>query len=339
MDSVYGVPRLLQAAFFSHIWGGTLLREQLGKDIPDEHTGEAWEVSALAEGQCGVVMDAGKTMPFAEYAAGPDFYGARVWESFPLLIKFIGAAQPLSVQVHPSDAAALPGEAGKTEAWYIIHAQPGARLVYGIDCSAAEFADMVTEGRTRDCLHWVDVRPGDVLYVRPGQIHAIGEGIVLYEVQQSSNTTFRVYDWDRVDPATGRGRQLHVRRALEVSDPSLPNEVAPGFAVAQENAVKTVYLHNCFFTLERLEIRGDYHDDSFGGFALYSVIDGMGMVGGDAPFMVSKGQSFVVPAAAGPLHFCGIATLLKSHLPDDAAYQSWLTAQGGVLRGGVAAAR
>ncbi|MDD3243154.1 MAG: class I mannose-6-phosphate isomerase [Eubacteriales bacterium] len=326
--AIYSNPVQLSAKYAGYLWGGDLLRRVMGKSNGPQDLGESWEASALPAGQSTVCLPGGETVPFGEYAVGQDFYGAETRQDFPLLIKLIGACKPLSVQVHPSDESAQPGERGKTEAWYVLHAQPGARMVYGVDCGAQEFARAVREGTLRDVLHWVDVKPGDVLYVRPGQIHAIGEGIAVYEVQQTSDTTFRVYDWDRVDEKTGKGRPLHVQRALEVCDASLPNVVAPGAVLAQENGEKTVYLHVPCFTLERIRVAGDYTDDFFGGFALYTVIDGMTFVGADEPLLLKKGDSFVAPAAAGAVRLCGIATLLKSFLPPQEAYAQWLTRMG-----------
>jgi len=204
-------------------------------------------------------------------------------------------------------------------------------MVYGVDCTNEEFAAAVQAGTLRDVLHWVDVHTGDVLYVRPGQIHAIGEGIVVYEVQQTSDTTFRVYDWDRIDAATGKGRPLHVQRALDVCDADLPNLVSRGAEVAQQGAVKKIYLHVPCFTLESIELAGEYTDDHFGGFALYTVADGMLFVGGDEPMLLKKGESFAAPAAAGAVRMCGIATVLKAHMPLDSDYRAWLAQQGCTL--------
>lgn len=201
-------------------WGGNALKTLYGKPIPDDRTGEALECSTLP----GLESRAEDGRTLTEIAGGP----------LPLLLKLIDARECLSVQVHPDDAFALAneGKSGKEEAWLILHAAPGAKLVYGL----APDADLSRlSGRDIEkALRWVEVRPGDVLRIPAGMVHAIGAGIVLYEIQQASDVTYRFWDWQKPGP-DGKLRELHWDKACAVSRPSLnlspargQNETVPG---------------------------------------------------------------------------------------------------------------
>lgn len=327
-DELFNGPCKVDSIYFSHLWGGTLLRDRLNKPIPGPHIGESWEISALPGKETTVILPRGEKLPFSQYAQNESFYGAQPYDKFPLLIKFIGAAQDLSVQVHPSDDTALPGEYGKSEAWMVIDAPKGAQLVAGITKGGAEFARLVQSGQTAQCLRKITVQPGDVLYIQPGLVHAIAAGITLYEVQQSSDTTFRLYDYDRLDAATGEPRQLHIERALAVTDATLQAQVTRGAYVQEDGARRALLLHTPFFALERLDIDGRFADVDWGAYAIYSVIQGQGVAQGPVPVPVQKGDTFVQPAAAGPLVFEGRASLIKAHMPPCAPYGLWLEQKG-----------
>ena len=194
-------------------WGGGKLRELFNKDIPDDMTGESLEISALP-GRESVIVNgelSGKTLTEAADVMGAELLGE--FKEFPLLLKLLDAKERLSVQVHPDDeyAARVEGKRGKTEAWYILNADPGAKLVFGVKAkSSEELRQIVASGHIEDTLNWIDVRPGDCLYIQSGTVHAIGGGIVLYEIQQSSDVTYRMWDW-------GRPREIHTQKALDVT--------------------------------------------------------------------------------------------------------------------------
>ena len=212
-----------------YLWGGRRLEDLFGRRLPEGVTAESWEVSGHPD-EPSVVVDGlltGRTLPdlVAEHGVALlGHRGARAAQrgSFPLLVKLLDASHALSVQVHPDDswaAAHRTGESGKDEMWHILHAEPGARIIHGLAAGVdrAGLRRAVAEGRVQDVLNRVAVRPGDSVMVPAGTVHGILSGVVLLEVQQTSDTTYRIYDWDRSGP-DGRPRELHVDRALEVID-------------------------------------------------------------------------------------------------------------------------
>lgn len=211
-------------------WGGDSLKTIFGKDIPDARTGEALELSAIP-GLNSVTEDG---VSFGELLEkyGEAITGTQVQGEFPLLLKLLDARDTLSVQVHPDDAYArrVEGKFGKTEAWVILHAKEGAQLVYGIQegVDKEELRAASQQGAAVEkLLRRVNVRAGDVYFIPAGMVHAIGEGIVLYEIQQSSDVTYRFYDWERTD-AKGNKRELHIDKAIDVTDvTSQPGAAVP----------------------------------------------------------------------------------------------------------------
>lgn len=204
------------------LWGGTRLKEKYNKSAPFERIAESWELTVRKDGMNGVANGPYAGMTLGEFLAqaGPGVVsGSFDGERFPLLIKFIDACDRLSIQVHPDNdyALAREGELGKTEMWYIVEADPGAQLVYGLrpGISVEDFAALIREKRTEDGLRFVNVRPGECYFIPAGQVHAIGSGILIAEIQQSSNVTYRVYDYERRQK-DGSLRALHVEKALDV---------------------------------------------------------------------------------------------------------------------------
>lgn len=240
-------------------WGGAGL-SKLGKAIPDPRTGESLEVSVLPGLES---RDAeGHTLPELLARYGEAMRGTEVGETFPLLLKLIAADDMLSVQVHPDDAYAGAnegGKLGKTEAWVILSAEPGAQIVYGIreGVTREALAAACQSGgeAVRACLNRVTVKPGDVYFIPAGMVHALGGGITLMEIQQSSDVTYRFYDWDRVD-ANGRGRELHVKKGLDVTNTDLHLTACAGKTTACEGGSKTTYIREDAFTLERWHVCG-----------------------------------------------------------------------------------
>lgn len=222
-------PLIFEPRFQAYVWGGRNLERVLGRTIPEGRVAESWEVSAHPAAPTIVAAGplAGRTLPDLIQDHGPALVGDRGrWAvergTFPLLVKLLDANQPLSVQVHPADDYAMEhegGELGKTEMWYVLHAEEGAEIVYGLrsGTTRATFREALAGGRVGDCLHRLPVQAGDAILIEAGTVHAILEGIVLAEVQQSSNVTYRLYDWDRVG-TDGKPRELHVDRAMDVID-------------------------------------------------------------------------------------------------------------------------
>lgn len=218
-------PLTFRPVFKDYPWGGRNLATRLGRELPDGIVAESWEIAAHPNGASTVANGplAGLTLPELQTRWGIDLVGTRnagalARGRFPLLVKLLDANQWLSVQVHPKDdyAQEHDGEFGKTEMWVVLFAEPGAELVYGFarGVDRARFAQMIAANETGAALHHVPVKVGDVIFVPAGAIHALGPGIIIAEIQQNSDATYRIYDW-------GRPRPLHIDKALDVLDWSL----------------------------------------------------------------------------------------------------------------------
>lgn len=217
-------PFLLSPAGKDYLWGGRRLKTEYGKDLPLTPLAETWECSTHPDGPSMIVSGpwTDRTLPEV-LAENPGLLGSRHAASgtLPVLLKLIDAEQDLSVQVHPDDAYALTHEnqPGKTELWYVVDARPGARLVRGFehDMTPALLREAIRAGTLEKHLHSVPVRRGDIFFIPPGTVHAIGAGCLIAEVQQSSNVTYRLYDYNRKDK-NGAIRPLHLEKALDVLD-------------------------------------------------------------------------------------------------------------------------
>ena len=238
-------------------WGGRGLT-RFGKSVPDDRTGESLEVSVLP----GLESrdEQGRTLTQLLDMYGEAMRGTRVGSVFPLLLKLISADESLSVQVHPDDryaAAHERGKLGKTEAWVILRADPGAQIVYGLapGVTKEELRRACAKGgdAIRACLNFVDVAPGQVYYIPAGVVHALGGGVTLMEIQQSSDVTYRFYDWDRVD-AQGRGRELHIEKGLDVIKPGLHLDQTEGRLRSYQGGERVRYLSEGAFSLERWRV-------------------------------------------------------------------------------------
>lgn len=224
VTSVY-VPDLirLEPAFKDNLWGGTKLRTVFGKKCDYDVIGESWELSAHLDGQSVIADGIYKGMPFGEFLSvvGKDVCGWKCesLDRFPILIKFIDARQALSIQIHPDDEYALEmeGEYGKNEMWYVLDCDPGSYLYCGLshECSKEELRQRIADNTITEVLNKIEAKPGDCVFVKAGTIHAIGAGILICEIQQNSNSTYRMYDYDRRDKF-GNTRELHVDKAMDV---------------------------------------------------------------------------------------------------------------------------
>lgn len=305
----------LEPAYKNYIWGGTRLNSAFGKHSPFEKTAESWELSCHMDG-LSVVADgeyAGQTLQ-SVIKKDPSVLGSRgrAFDFFPILIKLIDAADRLSVQVHPDDAYALKNEHsyGKTEMWYVVDAESGASLVYGLKKSVTreEFLSLAADGRIMDVLNFVPVKKGDVFFIRSGMIHAIGKGILIAEIQQNSNITYRVYDYDRRDK-DGKPRQLHTEKASVVAE---LDAVKPGaYADVKEIASGVKRLSECkYFTVDEIKISDQYIIKNDMSFVCVTVVSGNGTIGG---LRVSAGTSVFVPCGKTAA-VEGAMTLLASYV-------------------------
>ena len=302
----------LTPAVKSTIWGGEKLKEDFGfrPEKPGDNIAEAWMLSGHKDGPAYIRNGpfTGMTLNEAIRIAGRKALGAHCAEinGFPILIKFIDACDKLSIQVHPGDeyARRVENENGKTEAWYILEAKPGAELIYGMsrEMPREEFAEDIRKNRIMDDVNRVKVKAGDVVFIPSGMLHAIGAGIFLAEVQQSSNTTYRVYDYDRRDKF-GNPRELHVEKATDVVDLTVPTvDFKPkGTPVAVGGATKTLLTDCRFFAMTSVAVNGEYEDAANeDSFVSLLVLDGEGTIAGAGKTLpLKKGVSAFIPAGFG----------------------------------------
>ena len=256
----------LAAPCKDYIWGGDRLRREFGKTFNADRIAESWELSCHKDGQSVIVggeFDGRTLAEFIEENGSAAVLGTESerFDGFPIFIKLIDAADNLSVQVHPSDEYAFEfeGERGKNEMWYVVDADAGAELIYGFkrEISREEFAERIKNGTLLEVSNNIPIHKGDVLYIESGTLHSIGKGILVAEIQQNSNTTYRVYDYGRVGK-DGKPRELHVEKALDVTERKPPRYPikAQGLPKKIEGGVITL-LRSCeFFTVNRLELNG-----------------------------------------------------------------------------------
>lgn len=320
-------PLRLSPVFKDYIWGGTRLKESYYKDTPFDITAESWELSCHKNGECTVKGGEhdGKTLTqvIAEYKEkGIDIVGknAQRFDRFPVLNKLIDAKSDLSVQVHPDDAYANQnenGSYGKTEVWYVVDAEPGAKLVYGLsrDMTKTEFLEAVKENKLTDCLNFVPAKKGDVFFVHAGTVHAIGAGLLICEIQQNSDTTYRVYDWGRVGN-DGKPRELHVEKAATVS--RLEKETKTDFspALLSQNDGTSIYsLAECeYFTAKQYTVENNVTlTTTDNSFSCVTFVEGEGVLSVDSEEIAfRKGDTFYFAAQPAELMICGKCAFLET---------------------------
>ena len=306
-----------------YLWGGTKLVTEYGKPFHGEKVAESWELSCHKDGESrvsGGVYD-GLPLSAALEELGPSALGyhAAKFSFFPLLIKLIDAKDKLSIQVHPDDRYALKveGEYGKTEMWLVVDCQEGAFLYYGLErpVTKEEFSRRITQGGLEELLHQVPVKKGDVFFIQAGTIHAIGAGILIAEIQQNSNTTYRVYDYGRVG-ADGKTRPLHVDKALDVANlcPAPPTPPPQTFPVP--GGTQTLLASCPYFTVECLTVEGSMAlNCGAESFQHLLVLEGAGCLrcpGGEEP--LKKGDSLFLPAGLGEYTLEGSMQLVRSRV-------------------------
>ncbi|MFO7247362.1 MAG: class I mannose-6-phosphate isomerase [Bacillota bacterium] len=304
-------PLLLAPTFHERIWGGTALADLFGYALPSPRIGECWAISAHPNGPSVVKNGplAGRTL-LEVWEAHRVWFGVPVVDRFPLLVKLIDANDDLSVQVHPDDDYARAkegGEWGKAECWLILAASPGASLVYGHTArTREELGERIARGEWDRLLTRVPVKAGDFLYVPSGTVHAIGKGIVLLEVQQNSDVTYRLYDYDRRD-ASGRPRPLHVNKALDVmAVPAFSPAVAPAVRYSA-GATVTRYVRTPHFTVERWTVaRTCLLAEDPPVFVALTVLDGAGALRWNGGALaLKKGDHVLIPALVGRVELGG----------------------------------
>ena len=309
------------------LWGGNKLSTQLNKKGQGENNGESWEISAVPgfESEVASGKHKGKTLTELIGAFPKELLGEAVTErfgsAFPLLIKFIDAKIPLSVQVHPNDELAKErhNSFGKNEMWYILDAEPDAELIMGFnqEIDKQQYQKLLKENRVEEVLHREKVSAGDVVYIPTGRIHAIGGGVLLAEIQQSSDVTYRVYDYNRVDAQTGKTRELHNDLALDALDFSVQKTHKIDYP-KKVNQVNTI-VETPYFTTSFLPVNGtlkrEYPNcDSFR--VLMCVSGSLSISYAEEEYPLTNGSCLLIPAAIEQLSIQGKGDCLEVFVPD-----------------------
>ncbi|MEC1431043.1 mannose-6-phosphate isomerase, class I [Bacillus subtilis] len=311
-------PLFLEPAFKERLWGGTKLRDAFGYAIPSQKTGECWAVSAHAHGPSAVKNGplAGKTLDQV-WQDHPEIFGFPDGKVFPLLVKLLDANMDLSVQVHPDDDYAKlheNGDLGKTECWYIIYCKDDAELILGHHASTKEeFKQRIESGDWNGLLRRIKIKPGDFFYVPSGTLHALCEGTLVLEIQQNSDTTYRVYDYDRCNDQ-GQKRTLHIEKAMEVITIPHIDKVHTPEVKEVGNAEITVYVQSDYFSVYKWKISGRAAFPSYQTYLLGSVLSGSGrIINNGIQYECNAGSHFVLPAHFGEFSIEGTCEFMISH--------------------------
>ena len=310
-------PLFLDSVLQEKLWGGDHLKS-FGYDLPSDKIGEYWAISAHPHGVSTI-----KNGPFAGQKLDKVFdqhrelFGHTKEAVFPLLTKILDANDWLSVQVHPNDEYGMKheGELGKTECWYIISAEEGSEIIYGHNAkSREELAEMIHSGDWDHLLRKVKVKAGDFFHVPAGTMHAIGAGIVILETQQSSDTTYRVYDFDRKDDQ-GNLRELHIKQSIDVrhipGDQTPENKVQ---VVQEENADLTTLVKSEFFDVYKWSIHGTQDFKATADYMLVSILEGEGQLTvADKTYALTKGDHFIIPTGIDQWQLSGNLEIIASN--------------------------
>ncbi|WEV71466.1 mannose-6-phosphate isomerase, class I [Lactobacillus sp. ESL0785] len=307
-------PIFLTPYFRPKIWGGRKLKTIFDYDIPDGKVGEAWIISGYKDDASTVSTGPlkGKSLRTV-YHEYPELFGKPKTKEFPLLVKFLDANDNLSVQVHPDDAyaAKVENDSGKTESWYVLQADPGSYLIYGHTAKTREeLAAMIHNGEWDRLLRKVPVKAGDFFYVPSGTIHALTKGIMVIETQQSSDVTYRLYDYDRIDDHTGQKRELHTQKSIDVTtvphiDPKLDLQTKR----EQDAVIKTLVAPplSPHFYLWQIDLDGQWQTSlNKHPYLLVSVISGVGKLQiTDQTYTLKCGTNFIMPNQVKNFKFLG----------------------------------
>lgn len=301
----------IKPVFKEMIWGGHKLKDVYGYDIPSEQTGECWAISAHRNGDCQISKGefAGKTLSQV-FASHRDLFGNIQNEQFPLLVKIIDASNDLSVQVHPDDEYAKVHEnsLGKTECWYVLDCDDNTKMVMGHHAQTkAELIKAIQNDDYDHLLNSFVIHKGDFFYIPSGTIHAICKGSLIYEAQQSSDITYRVYDYHRKDK-DGHERQLHVQQSIDVTTvPFHPYNLDNQIVENHKYGKRTQLVSSQYLTLNKYDLNGQMTLKNDKPFQLVSIVEGEGMAAGEK---VKKGDHFVVCSDQKATDFSGNMTVM-----------------------------
>ncbi|TLS51387.1 class I mannose-6-phosphate isomerase [Paenibacillus antri] len=310
--------------FKERVWGAREL-ERFGFDLPAGNIGEGWMIGEHPNGTTAVADGAlaGVRLDELRERFGAEWLGARGISAktgrFPLLIKLLDCSDDLSVQVHPNDDYERlgAGELGKTEMWYVLDAKPGAKIIYGLreGVDRETLAAAIDQGRILDCLHEVEAKPGDTFYIPAGTVHALGAGVLVAEIQQNSDTTYRLYDYNRPG-LDGKPRELHIEDSLNVIAYDGAGASYGKTELPADNAWLPLAA-SPYFTVEKGRASGEWAlSTSADSFQILIVCEGDGAIrwaGGEAP--LRPGDCFLLPANLGDYKLTGGLTVLRSYVP------------------------
>ncbi len=303
----------LEPVFKSMIWGGSRLNTEFGYQIPDDHTGECWAISAHPNGDCRIRSGSfkGRSLSWL-WDNHRELFGSETGKVFPLLVKIIDAKADLSIQVHPDDAYAgvkERGALGKTECWYILDCPEDGKLVLGHNAgSREELREMIEENRWAELIRLKSIRKGDFLQIEPGTVHAIKAGTMLLETQQNSDITYRLYDYDRLEH--GKPRPLHKEQSMEVI--RCPHKDIPisGKLTRYENCLLEELIRCSYYTVNKLSLNGRREFVQKYNFLNISIIKGEGMLDGAA---IKKGDHLILPYGYGAYQMEGDMEWIESY--------------------------
>jgi mannose-6-phosphate isomerase len=296
------------------IWGGDKLRTVLNKSHQLENIGESWEISDVKNNETEVSEGAlkGKTLKDLIKVCQEDFVGKSVYENFgtdfPLLIKFIDAKTPLSIQVHPGNELAKErhDSFGKNEMWYVMQAEEDAELIVGFnqDVKKEGYIEHLKKGTLNQLLNIEKVTLGDTFYIPTGRVHAIGAGVLLAEIQQTSNITYRIYDYDRVDKKTGDKRELHTELAVDAID----FKYYKGYRTSYKNGVNSLntLVNSPYFKTNFLHIKSEFSRDlqDLDSFVIYMCVEGSTqLICDEQEYSLHLGETILVPAIMKKIYF------------------------------------
>ncbi|WP_201305418.1 type I phosphomannose isomerase catalytic subunit [Paenibacillus puerhi] len=317
-------PLKCKPEFKERVWGGRAL-EQFGLELPEGPIGEGWMIGDHPNGTTTVENGelAGLGLDQIREQYGSELFGSKGFSKktgrFPLLIKLLDCQDDLSVQVHPNDHyERLPqGELGKTEMWYILDAKPGAKIIYGLaeGVTREQLAAAIADNRIMDCLNEITVQAGDSFYIPAGTVHALGAGVLVAEIQQNSDSTYRLYDYDRLG-LDGQPRELHIEDSLNVI--AYEGSGATYMKTELDSSHSWLTLAKSeFFITEKGRVEGEWSLQTVpDSFVIHIICDGEGTIRwADGELQVRSGECFLLPASLGNYKLTGKMTVLRSYLP------------------------
>ncbi|MEG0297371.1 MAG: type I phosphomannose isomerase catalytic subunit [Clostridium sp.] len=307
-------PIKFENLYYDKIWGGRDFKD-FRNNLPEGDIGESWDVACHPNGMSIVANGELKGISLENLIKT---YGSKIVgeninvDNFPLLVKLINTKEKLSVQVHPGDeyAKRIENSFGKTEAWYVVDAKPGASLIVGTkDCDKEVFVEAIKNGKTEEFLNKIEVKSGDCFLISSGLVHAICEGVIIAEIQQNSDITYRIYDY-------GRPREIHVEKSLDVIDFDLKAINSSKNTLESFGCYDKGTLCECeYFTIEKYIVNGEVSESSdTNRFFIFTCVDGNGFIKAEnsTKVQVVKGDSILIPAALGKYKIEGNLTLIKS---------------------------